>query len=53
MKDRESFVVVRGGLDPQGIVEKTWKEFVAGLWMNLERMREQPKKPPIPDDEQE
>jgi hypothetical protein len=49
----ESCVVVDLHHKPQGIVEKRWIELVAGFRTALERMRPQPKYPPIPDEEAE
>lgn len=50
MKDREFSLVVGGVSDPPSLVEIRWKELVQGFRASLERMREQPKYPPLPED---
>lgn len=50
---RDSCLVVIWGQKTQDLVEKRWIELVQGFRTSLERMKEQPKYPPLPEDEME
>ena len=52
MRTAEFSLVVGGRQEPQGLVESGWKKLVEGLRANLERMKAQPKYPPIPEDDE-
>ena len=49
----ESGLVVALKRKAQEVVDSRWQKLVDGFRANLERLREQPKYPPLPEDEAE
>jgi hypothetical protein len=53
VKDSEVFLVAVATNKPLDVVENEIQRLFAGLRQNLERMKEQPKYPAIPDEDPE